>query len=40
LARGEWIITLRLNASHAAAVEDMLHRRIPMIHCGSVMPAT
>ena len=40
LAGGEWILTLRLNASHAAEVEGMLHREQPMIHRESGMPLT
>ena len=40
LARGEWILTLRLLASHAAVVEDMLRRCEPMIHRESDMPGT
>ena len=31
LARGEWILTVRLNVPHAAVIEDMLHRGEPMI---------
>ena len=40
LARGEWILTVGLNVSHAAEVEDMMHREEPMIHHESGMPAT
>ena len=40
LARGEWILTVRLNAPLAAEVEDMLHRGEPMIHRESGMPVT
>ena len=40
LAGGEWILTVRLNASHAAEVEDMLHREQPMIQLESDMPVT
>ena len=38
LARGEWILSVRLNAPHAAVLEDMLRRWEPMVHCESRLP--
>ena len=40
LARGEWILTVKLVASHATVVEDMLHRWEPRIHRESKLPGS